>query len=157
MNATKDEVIKVGESALLILYNGNTGEELNTLRYRRFREKVSSSSSAVELHQLPPTSDAEKFHSLRVYFQVKNWLSNDIHYNADDWGWVNKNGKLFPVTTSLPPAPAKLLEVIKCSCKANCDTRRCTCRKNNLPCSTACSECHGTSCSNSANIVCLLD
>eukprot|EP00794_Sanderia_malayensis_P014567 gene14567-16069_t len=122
------------------------------IRYHRFCEKVSSSSSVVELHQLPPTSDAAKFHSLRVYFQVQNWLSNDCHHNAENWGWVNKSEKLFPITTSLPPTPAKFLEMIKCACKANCDTRRCTCRKNTLQCSTAGSECHGASCLNSANI-----
>ena len=145
-------MIKAGESALLVLYNGNTGEGLNSLRYRRFHEKVSSNASAVELHQLPPTSNAAKFHSLRVYVQVQNRIGNDSSHNPEDWGWKNKGGKLFPITTSLPPASAKLLEVIKCSCKASCDTRRCTCRKNNLQCSTACGECHGTSCSNAADI-----
>ena len=151
-NATKDDVIQAGENALLVLYKGNTGEGLNSLRYRRFHEKVSSKASAVELHQLPPTSNAAKFQSLRVYVQVQNWIGNDSRHNPEDWGWTNKNGKLFPITTSLPAAPAKLLEVVKCSCKASCDTRRCTCRKNNLQCSTACGECHGTSCSNAADI-----
>ena len=142
-NATKDDVIQAGENALLVLYNGNTGEG--------FHEKVSSKASAVELHQLPPTSNAAKFHSLRVYVHVQNWIGNDSRHNPEDWGWTNKNGKLFPITTSLPAAPAKLLEVVKCSCKASCDTR-CTCQKNNLQCSTACGECHGTSCSNAADI-----
>ena len=50
INATKDDVVKAGENALLIIYNGNTGEGLNSLRYRRFYEKVSSNASAVELH-----------------------------------------------------------------------------------------------------------
>ena len=50
VNATKDDVVKAGENALLIIYNGNTGDGLNSLRYRRFYEKVSSNASAVELH-----------------------------------------------------------------------------------------------------------
>ena len=30
-------------------------------------------------------------------------------------GWINKSGKLFPITRSILPATAKLLEVIRCS------------------------------------------
>ena len=42
---------------------------------------------------------------------------NDMCHSPEDWGWMNKEGKLFPITTSLPPTPAKLLEMIKCSCR----------------------------------------
>lgn len=54
-----------------------------------------------------------------------------------------------PVKSSLPPAPERLLKVIRCGCKTNCDTKRCTCRRNGLQCTVACSDCKGISCSNS--------
>lgn len=44
---------------------------------------------------------------------------------------------------------SSLLEVIRCNCKAECSTRRCSCRKNSLECSTACGTCQGVSCTNS--------
>lgn len=39
-NATLDEVIQAGEKALACLYNGRIDESLNTLRYKRFKDKV---------------------------------------------------------------------------------------------------------------------
>ena len=94
-NATTDDVIKAGENALLLLYNGNIGEGLNSQRYRRFHEKISSNASAVELHRSPPTSNAAKFHSLRVYAQVQNWRGNDNRHNPEDRERTNKNGNYF--------------------------------------------------------------
>ncbi len=46
-NATKDDELKQ-KSALSVLYNGNTGEGLNSVRYPRFCEEASSNASAVE-------------------------------------------------------------------------------------------------------------
>ena len=48
---------------------------------------------------------------------------------------------------TLQPAPDNILNIIKCNCKANCDSKRCTCRKSGLECSMACGECRGM-CSN---------
>ncbi|CAG2255285.1 unnamed protein product [Mytilus edulis] len=69
-------------------------------------------------------------------------------FSPSDWGWVLQGTSLCPIRTILPPAPDKLLHVIRCKCKSGCDTRRCTCRKNGLDCSSACSECKGLNCSN---------
>ena len=41
-----------------------------------------------------------------------------------------------------------LLDAIHCGCKADCSTRRCSYRKYNLECSSACRECKGLHCSN---------
>ena len=49
---------------------------------------------------------------------------------------------------SLSPASESLLTVIRCSCKTNCESRRCNCRKHGPECSIACGECRGISCSN---------
>ena len=64
-------VITAGEKALVCLYNGRMGDTLDTLRFQRFHEKVSSCTTTVQVQSLPPTSAAAKYHSLRVYFQVQ--------------------------------------------------------------------------------------
>ena len=57
---------------------------LKELRVTRFTEKVSKSSIFVDTKMLPPTSDAAKYHSLRVYLQVQIWLGNEL--NPTEWG-----------------------------------------------------------------------
>ena len=61
----------------------------------------------------------------------------------------NVNDKLNPIKTLLPAAPERLLKIIRCNCKLNCDSKRCTCRKHGLCCSAGCGECRGVGCSNS--------
>ena len=122
------------------------------LRYHRCCEEVSSNASFVQLHQIPPTSEAANLYSLLMYLLVQDWLNNASSCNPEGWGWINKSWKLFPLTASMPAGPAKLLEVIGCSCKSRCDTRRYTCQQNDLQCSTACGNCHGASCSNAQHI-----
>ena len=55
---------------------------------------------------------------------------------------------MFPVHMDLKPASAYLLEAVKCNCKTNCSSNRCSCVKFGLCCSTACGECKGLHCSN---------
>ena len=52
-NANTEEVTSAGEPALVCMYNGNAGENLDAPRYRRFCEKVSLSASFVQVHTLP--------------------------------------------------------------------------------------------------------
>ena len=102
----------------------------------------------VEVKTLPPTTAAAENHSKHVFLQVQEWLGKADQFDPEEWGWVCKNGKLFPAIVSLPPAPESLLTVIGCSCKTNCESRRCNCRTHGLKCSIACGECRGISCSN---------
>ena len=54
----------------------------------------------------------------------------------------NLNGaEILRIQTSLSPAPMKLMEIIRCNCKAGCSTGRCTCKKHGLQCSYAYREC----------------
>ncbi|GFR94039.1 hypothetical protein ElyMa_000908700 [Elysia marginata] len=39
--------------------------------------------------------------------------------------------------------------MIRCNCKSDCRSKRCTCRKHGLECSLACAECKGIRCLNS--------
>lgn len=81
-----------------------------------------------------------------MYHQIQTWLVRPK--SPLEWGWIEVDDKFATEKTTLPAAPDRLLKMIRCSCKQNCETKRCTCRKHGLLCTTACGECHGLSCSN---------
>jgi len=142
------DIVDAGQKILVALYDGKRGTSLDSLRYQWFCSKVALGTQLVQVHALPPTAAAARYHSLRVYLQVQQWTGN-TELQPENWGWRNTDNKLLPIATDLPPAPAKLLCVIRCNSKYDCDTKRCSCRKNGLDCSPACGECHGLHCSNS--------
>ena len=125
-----------GERALVSLYGGAKEEGLDVLRYRRFCDNISKGTSHVEPRTLPPTSAAAMYHSLRVYYHVMYGKGKGDSMKPEEWGWHIV-------------APAELLDIISCSCKKLCSTNRCTCRQHGLQCIGVCTECRGTSCSNS--------
>ena len=108
---------------------------------------MGTAQSFVHPKCLPPTAAAAKFHSLRTYFQVQEWKENN-KLKPCDFGWIIRDGKLHPLTTDLPPAPANVLKLSKCSCAGSC-SKLCSCRKNGLECSLACKNCKGLTCTNS--------
>ena len=79
-------------------------------------------------------------------------LSPNKSLEPEEWGWKESDGQLLSVTTDLPPAPSKLIELFRCDCKSGCKTMRCTCRKNGLECTSACGICKGLDCTNSPMI-----
>lgn len=145
---SKEEVSKLGQEALMYLFGGLPEDGLNLLRYRTFARKVMASTTCIQVHSLPPTAAAAAYHIYRVYLQVQTWTGNDS-LNPLDWGSEIVDNKLLPTKTDLPPAPEKLLHIIRCSCKTNCDSRRCSCRKHGLKCSVGCGDCRGIGCTNS--------
>ena len=150
--ATKKDVIAAGEEALIHLYSGKQGEPgegIDVLRYKRFCEKVAKSSSFVEPQTLPPTSAATGYHSLRVYFQIQTWKETVGQMKPEEWGWKITDGQLLPVQTHLPAAPEKLIKIFRCNCKTGCSTSRCTCRRIAVDCTWMCGVCKGVSCENS--------
>lgn len=147
--STKEDIINNINNALVALYNGDKENSLDDLRLRRFHEKTTNSTTAVQPRTLPPTSAAAKYHSLRVYQQVQFWMGNGQDVSPEQWGWNVKKGKLVPILTDNPPAPQELLKVIRCKCQTGCYTMKCTCRSNGLDCSMACSECRGV-CANTS-------
>ncbi len=46
----------------------------------------------------------------------------------------------------------KLLKIIRCNCQADCSTLRCTCKRHNIECTPACSNCRGSGCTNTLHI-----
>ena len=51
---SKEAIVKAGEDVLVYLYNGSEQYNLNSVRYKRFCEKVKSGSKAMEAKCLPP-------------------------------------------------------------------------------------------------------
>ena len=139
---SKAEIIKSGENLITHLFGGLSLEGLDLLRFRKFASEVMASCSCVQVHTLPPTSAAAAFHSQRVHLQVQTWAGNNSVV-PEDWGWELAGDSLQPIKIDLPPAPEKLLQIIRCNCKHNCDTKRCS---YGLDCSVGCGECRGVSC-----------
>ena len=149
-STSRENVQRHGKRAMFMIYNGCKTEctDLDTLRHIQFEDKAASSFTHVSCSSLPPTSAATAFHALRVYYQIQVWLNLGDKLNVLDWGWKMSNGKLCPIHTDLPPAPSGVLQVIRCGCKGDCASFRCSCKKHGLECSTACRECRGSSCAN---------
>ena len=64
------------------------------------------------------------------------------------WNLLSGVGIEVTMKTNLQPAPDDLLKIIRGQCKSSCDSKRCTCRKNGLECSSGCRPFQGISCSN---------
>lgn len=149
-NAAKNDIKEAGERLMLALYGANKKESsINFFRYKRLAASAAWLNTAVRLSQLPPTAGATEEHVWRVYFQVQQWLGNDL--NPCDWGWKLKEQIYFPVMTKIPAAPENILKMIFCSCEGDCSSR-CGCREAGLKCSNICSRCRGDSCLNSRGI-----
>lgn len=91
---------------------------------------------------MPPTSDALRFHLMRVHYQAMVW--RNAHYATPelpsplDMGWKHGDSGLQPILMSQNPIPESCLEMILCACKKQCTTRRCKCRKSGLLCTAMC-------------------
>ena len=73
VNSSKDQVIAAGEKAMTIVQKGKLNDHLDTMRYQRFQELVTTRKKSIHPNMLPPTSAATKYHSLRVFHQVQQW------------------------------------------------------------------------------------
>jgi len=95
-----------------------------------------------ESEKLPLTLGALKQHILTAHVQARVWgqaavpqqelldpMENGYHRDSDD-------GQLQPATTDVPPAPEPIVEMVRCQCKGNCSSNRCSCKSKNLPCTT---------------------
>ncbi len=67
---TAEQIGKAGIRVFVIMYGGKKSDSLNSLRYAKFMEMVTSSKSPLDPQKLPPTERAAYFHSLRVHLQI---------------------------------------------------------------------------------------
>lgn len=123
-----------GCALMVSLFHGKPGDNLSTVRYNRLCTKVTS-------ERLPPTSSATKYHSLRSYHQVMQWMGKGEDRDVTIWGWGLQTDKLAPVMTHTAPAPQTLLTMIRCRFSGVCNTHHCTCENMPLDCSHACGQC----------------
>ena len=144
----QQDIEEAGNKALATLY-GHI-KDLNLERAAKFTEKVVSRSAYLPPERLPPTSDAGRFHSRRVYLQVQAWIGNNL--KAEEWGWdlctTQRGSILKPHRMNQDAAPTSLLQIVCCNCGGKCDKNTCSCRKNGLLCTLACGHCKGTICMN---------
>ncbi|KAK3895578.1 hypothetical protein Pcinc_000716 [Petrolisthes cinctipes] len=124
-----------------LLCKGGVTDSLNELRLKRFHAQVTDNKTAIHPRNLPPTSSSTKFHSLRVYHQVQEWMGNSLP--PEEWGWRIQDGHFIPIHSDQDPAPQFLLKLVRCKCKFGCSTMRCPCRRQGLDCTLACLECRG--------------
>ena len=96
-----------------------------------------------ENDKLPPTLDALKQHVLRAHIQASVWGQADIAQQEFIDPLLNgyyrdKDEMLKPVTTNSLPAPEAIIEMVRCQCKKDCSSRRCSCKSNDLTCTELC-------------------
>ena len=54
------------------------------------------------------------------------------------FGWEKNDRGLLPVSTADEIAPEFLVSLVSCNCKRECDSNRCSCKKNNVACTDFC-------------------
>ena len=96
-----------------------------------------------ESEKLPPTLGALKQHVLRAHIQASVWGQADIAQQVfleplENGYHKDKDGQLKPVTTELLPAPEAIIEMVRCRCKADCSSQKCSCTSVGLPCTELC-------------------
>ena len=143
-----DEV--VNETATLISsYYGFETNNMTDCRINSWYQKTSKArKSAPFLQTLPPTHEAFRENIKCAHFQVATWYSTmNLHPpNLDPtfYGWVHDETNKILCPVGIPegvlPAPAEVLNLIKCNCSFNkpCSSKRCTCVSSRLTCSTMC-------------------
>lgn len=130
-----EETIRSSETFLCRVYNVQKTDSIDTARHILF-------SKTGKPEAMPPTSDAFRYHVMRAHYQTMVW--RNAHCAVPelpapvDMGWERTDTGLKPKLMSLSPIPESCMEVISCSCKKQCKTRRCKCRKYNLRCTAMC-------------------
>lgn len=126
-----DGIATAGNFLFYKIYKLTDATSLCQSRHKVYHRVCASKKNKITPALLPPTDNAAKFHSLRVFYQVQLWTGNR-EINPTYWGW-KKNDILHylqPITTTHPVAPDTLLKEISCACKTACDSSQCTCRKS---------------------------
>ena len=140
--STTVKIEDAGIEILQYIYNSQ-GTPLSTLRVNRYNQQ--SKNGVLRPENLPPTIGAAKQHCLRSYLQIQDWLVlKSMSRDPKQYGcFLTSTGSYEPTLTTDDIAPASLLKFISCNCSGNCSTKRCSCKKNNVKCISACGKCHG--------------
>ena len=93
-----------------------------------------------DVERIPPTSDALDQHLKRSVFQASIWTTAHMSMvpvqNPVTHGWMEKDGKLLPIWTTLSLAKDIFKLDVKCTCTKGSSS--CKCKEPNLKCSGLC-------------------
>ena len=67
------------------------------------------------------------------------WMGGGDDLKHENWGRSFLDGTFKPKTMDSLQAPESLMKVIRCQCKGDYHTKKCSCRKHEVDCSTSCS------------------
>ena len=95
---------------------------LSSQRLHRYNKQ--SKVGVLRPENLPPTEGSAKQHSLRAYFQLRDWIAlQSMYLEANEYGWeLSSRGRYEPILTTMPIAPENLLKCISCNCSGDCST-----------------------------------
>ena len=98
------------------------------------RDMLFCKNQNLQSYQLPPTHAALQKHLQRANYQAYIWKhaldARIVNQLPDGQGWRVRGESL---------APESVMELVSCGCKGKCETRRCSCVKNELHCTDVCS------------------
>ena len=124
------------EKFMVRLYNSNK----DTLDQARVTTLLTSDKP----EDSPPTSNAAKYHIRRAFCQAaklihasQNWHAN-LPSPVSSGGFMEVEGRLVPVMTTIEQMPAKLLDILICKCATSCDTKKCKCQTAGMGCTLLC-------------------
>ena len=106
--------------------------------------RVRTLLSSTKPEENPSTGNALYYHICWSFYQASRWKNAHVnrHDNlptAVDYGGFKADGdKLVPIVITPKAMPDAVLEVFTCSCKWDCNTRRCLCQKATLKCTLLC-------------------
>ena len=130
-----EETILSSETFVCRIYGVHKTDSVDAARHVLF-------SKTGKPEALSPTSDALRFHLMRVHYQTMVW--RNAHCGVPelpapvDMGRKHGDSGLQPILMSLSPIPESCLEMISCACQKQCKTRRCKCRQSGLRCTAMC-------------------
>ena len=86
-----DVIVYSGCAVIVSLFNSKPGHNQSVVRYNRLCKNVNADKSLVTPERLSPTSSATKYHSLRSYIQVMQWMGKDEDIDFTKWGSESTN------------------------------------------------------------------
>ena len=136
-----DDTIQSSETCVCRIYNVHRTDSIDAARHLLFSKTGKPAA-------MTPTSDVLRFHLKRVHYQSMIWRNAHCPTPElpapSEMGWRLVDSELQPVLMTLSPIPNSCLEMVTCSCRKQCKTRRCKCQKSGLRCTSMCACQHQT-------------
>lgn len=133
------------EKFVCSVYDKKGPQDLPSLRWQLFRTR------SLEGEKLPPSRATFMPHLMRANFTAMRdkayTTAKPVLPPLENNGWKVDDGNISPILCLQLPAPAAVLELVKCGCKKRACAHLCSCAKNNLVCTALC-KCFASGCTN---------